>query len=531
MDPGLTAIAAFKNLEVLGIRGCDHATDAALAAIATGCTKLKSVDMLNLDYVTAAVVELFCAHCPHLTTLNCEGCNMTGKEYSTAMKRKPLPFASPVNSKCRLEDLPKAVVRHNRYSMAVQNDEVYARMLQKFGRFIVSTYIFRIAKKVRRQELANMKRVFLAFRAGTQKAKKEGIKEKRHYGAVELQHLMRKVYAIHLARRKARVLRKQKHARELLQRAFRGFASRKRTTATFTRLYYYYNLIGHLAHKLVVIKAARRTHRRILCVQGFARMVGPRMRYRRLRYAIRCLQLKLRYYMRKNNVKLRREHLKREEIRLENIRRDKASRFLQRNWKATFFNKTMAPFILTCCIFFRVDYDEKKWNSSMIQRRWRGYIVRLKNYRRTEAFRRCALAAAKIQSIGRMRIMRKRFLPMRRKARKIRKRWLALCVLAMPKLRIGVHVKTMQKYANRFIFIMRRHYASIHIQRIYRGYYYRLKWMLLIYLIHTDKVNKIKRAFYLYKLRKMRRAQINRRHMSSWKIWVSAYLHVNFPCD
>lgn len=145
--------------------------------------------------------------------------------------------------------------------MEVQHHDRFARVLQKFGRFILSTYIFRLAKKVRRQQRALMQRVFVAFRHGTHISRKEGIQAKRHYGAVDLQRFMRRMYAVHLARVKARVLREQKHARLLLQRVFRGFASRKRTTATFTKLYYFYNLIGHMVHKYVVLRAARQTHR------------------------------------------------------------------------------------------------------------------------------------------------------------------------------------------------------------------------------------------------------------------------------
>lgn len=145
--------------------------------------------------------------------------------------------------------------------MEVQQHERYARVLQKFARFILSTYIFRLAKRLRREQRALMQRVFVAFRAGTHLSRKEGIQVKRHYGAVDLQRGMRRMYAIHLARVKARLLRKEKHARLLLQRVFRGFASRKRTTATFTKLYYFYNLIGHMVHKYAVIRAARQTHR------------------------------------------------------------------------------------------------------------------------------------------------------------------------------------------------------------------------------------------------------------------------------
>jgi hypothetical protein len=503
MDPGLTAIAALVNLQILGIRGCDYATDPAIVAIAVGCTRLKSVDMLNLDLVNATADEAFARNCPFLTTLNCEGCAFTPKEYVAAVNKK-LPFAVPAGSKCRLVPLPRTVVNYNHYVMEVKRHDVSARVIQKFGRYVVATQLLRIAKRLKRQQKGNMKRVFHAFRLGVMRSKKEGLKERHHYGAIDLQRCMRKVYAIHLARVKARGLRRERDARGNLQRVFRGFASRKRTIATFTKLYVFYNRIGHLVHKYVVIRAARRNHRRILCAQGFARMVGPLVRFRLLRWAIRFLQRRWRKYVRTHQELLRKAAEKRERIRLENIRRDKAARFLQRNWKNTFFNKSMAPFILTACIFFRVNYDEQKWHSTMIQRRWRGFIVRLKLYRKTSIFRKRHRAASLIQAMARRRIQKRRFFHLRRRMRKVNKHYRALLVNSRPRLRIGIVVKIIQKYVRRLLFIMQRIYAAIHIQRIFRGYYYRGKWMLLVYEVHTMKVNKIKRAFYLYKLRFVR---------------------------
>lgn len=155
-----------------------------------------------------------------------------------------------------------------------------------------------------------------------------------------------------------------------------------------------------------------------------------------------------------------------------------------------------------------------------MQRYWRGYIVRLKNYRRTEAFNKTYQAACKIQSILRMRLCRKHFFPLRRFMKRLNQRYRVLLLFSRPRLRLGLVVKVLQKYARRFVFVMRRYYASIHLQRVYRGYYYRQKWLLLVYQLHTDKVNKIKRVWYLYTLRKKRKAELHRRHMAAYKIWV-----------
>ena len=111
MNPGLVAISTMRSLHTLGIRGCDHATDDALIAIAEGCTKLRSLDMLNLDFISVEAIRSFVTHCPFLTTINCEGCNFTAKEFAAAVKRK-LPFAMHIGgNKCKIVDFPKALVR------------------------------------------------------------------------------------------------------------------------------------------------------------------------------------------------------------------------------------------------------------------------------------------------------------------------------------------------------------------------------------------------------------------------------------
>lgn len=501
MDPGLFAIAeGLTNLQVLGIRGCDHATDAPIIAIATACRKLHSVDMLNLDYVSAEVLRAFAEHCPHLTVLNSEGCNFTAREYVAALQKK-LPYATPVGSKCRLFQLPRPVVNFNKYVMEVKSHDRYARVLQRFGRFIVSTRLLRIARKLKRQEATNMKRIFAAFRLGVERSKKEGLRVKHHYAAIDLQRGMRRVYAVHLARLRARRLRRERDARLLLQRVIRGFMSRKRTTATFTRLYIFYNRIGHIVHKYLVLREARRTHRHIVCAQAFARMVGPLVRYRLMHWAISTLQIRWKHYVRRHAEILHRQQLERERLRLEAIRRDQAARLLQRNWKNTFFNKCMAPFILTACVYFRVNYDDQKWHSTMIQRRWRGYIVRLKLCRKTSTERKRYNAAVAIQALVRGRIQRKRFFRLRKRMRKVNKCYRTLLVNSRPRLRIGRVVKVLQKYVRRFLFVMRRYYAAITLQCVYRGYRGRRKWTMLIFLVHTKKVNKIKRAFHIYKCR------------------------------
>lgn len=112
MDEGLIAIGqSLPNLHTLGIRACEHATDLAITHIAEGCTKLRSIDITNLDFVSVQSVQELTNHCPYLTSLTCEGCNFTPGEFAAAVK-KALPFARHMGgSKCKLVDFPRALVR------------------------------------------------------------------------------------------------------------------------------------------------------------------------------------------------------------------------------------------------------------------------------------------------------------------------------------------------------------------------------------------------------------------------------------
>jgi hypothetical protein len=69
-----------------------HITDGPAIEIAQSCMHLKTLDLLNLDYLTLPAVCSFATHCPLLTTLNCEGCDLTAKEYASVVGRV-LPFA------------------------------------------------------------------------------------------------------------------------------------------------------------------------------------------------------------------------------------------------------------------------------------------------------------------------------------------------------------------------------------------------------------------------------------------------------
>ena len=519
MDEGITALSRLSNLEVLCIRGCDHVTDAAVIAVAAGCTKLTTLDITNLDYVSADVLRALALRCPHLRTLNGECCNFTTADYHRSVDRK-LAFARPARGKCRLEDLPRGVMVYNAYVLETRRQEVYVRRIQRFGRCIIDVYNKQLAGKLAEKALADNRRMFRLFRAAVRASYNEYKQEMKIVAASTLAIRMRQLYSIYLSRRKARMLRRERAATLLLQRMFRGFVGRKRSIAKFRRLFGFYCKIGHLAHKYTVIRAVRKLHRQIILVQSFARMVPCYTRYMSFRYALRSLQTKYRYRLRKERVERERAFQLREVVRQKGAQRDAAARFIQKNWKASFFNKSMSGFILTCCIYYRIDGDDRLWAATIIQKRWRGFIVRLKKWRAWRKQFSSNAAAVTIQSMVRRMLQRRRYLPWRDVQLRVRENWRRIAVLSRPKLRLGLVVRVIQRYVLRFISVIRRYRASITIQTRVRGNSARAKVVIMRLMAFVVKANKIKRAFQLYKLRRARKELLARRHMAAYKISV-----------
>ena len=499
-DTGIIAIANIQNIEILKINSCEYCTDISIITIAKQCKQLYILEINNLDYINISVISRLTEHCPYLTILSAENCNFTSIEYMKTVYKK-LPFATPITNKCRLMPHSNSIINYNKYIININNHIKYIKILQKFGKYIIGTYLIRLAKKIKKQQLLFLKRIFHLFYINILKSKKENLKIKNYYNAIELQNKIKQLYVISIYRRQARLLRKQRDARLLIQRYYRGYYIRKRINKKFTKLFYYYNKIGYLVYKYIIIIAARKNHRRILCIQAFGRMIPIYIKYKYILYAIKTIQIKFKYYYYKNQKIIQFNNLKiikeKERILLYN----KAAIVIQKNWKSIYFNKIMSSYILTCCIYYRINYDEQQWNSIIIQKYYRRYIVLIKLYRLKLNKENYMKAIIKIQSIIRFYIIYKKYYNYKKKLKKLNKKYRLLFIYSLPKLRIGKIIKKIQKFIRYFLFKLARYYSSIRIQYNYRGYISRKKVKILIYMMHTDKVNQIKRVFYLYKLR------------------------------
>eukprot|EP01033_Poteriospumella_lacustris_P007676 gene7676-5518_t len=396
----------------LGIRSCDLLTDKGIQAIARyGHRSLQHLDMLNLDYVTTQGISTLVARCRLLTTLNCDGCAFTAQEFAQVLRRqtnatldptmggKGLLFAHAHRGRCQVEALPRPVVQYNRfvYSVSLRRHQA-ARVLQKFAYWILHQQDILLARRRGKAEVWRLRRIFQFFQLAIRKARHERQYEDRLAAVHVLQRELPRLYAVHVARQRLRHKRRCRVATVTLQRCTRGFLVRNRLYRRFQRLYFFYNKIGHLAHKYAVVHQARHVHRLILATQAFARMVPVRVWFWTFRRGLVMLQRRIRRVLaKKTRAILRRRHLD-EVASAMARRRHAAARVLQRNLKACLFNKLMVPFICTCCVYARNEWDDQEWAALLVQKRYRGWIVRYRKYRAIVEISERYLAARKLQA-------------------------------------------------------------------------------------------------------------------------------------
>ncbi len=515
-DPGLKALGGLKKLTSLSIRGLDFVTDDGLTVLARNCRHLHHLEMTGLDLVTVRALKQIIRYCESLTVLNCETCAFTPGEFAATVGKK-LPFAKAANAKCKLDIYPAPLINYNHYVQQLRVKDQHARTLQRFAKNMLATKWQLIVKQTARKRLKDMRNVFHAMRLVIKKDGKDRAKFMKNRAATRLQQLMRRLMAVHLARRRARHLRVQQRARICIQSHFRGYRTRKRTYWVFKRLYYFYSKIGHLAHKLLTITAARHTHRLLLATQAFARMVPVRAAFWRCLAGIIELQRRVRFHLDGGRA-AKLEAAEQARLRAILVQQNAAARVIQKNWKGTWFNKCMSPYILTCCIWWRSDWDERLWNSIVIQRYFRGHSVRLKDWKRKKALTIRDDSALLIQKNYRGYVTRCWHATAGPHMRRVLAGWKLFFIYAKPKLRLGRYCKRIQRFRRLYCFICQRIDAALEIERVYRGLKGRKRALLVSYSNKIKDIEKIQHQWYCYRQRKRREFRAARRHMAAYKI-------------
>ena len=294
-----------------------------------------------------------------------------------------------------------------------------------------------------------------------------------------------------------------------------GHASRKRSWKYFARLYVFYTKIGQLAHKLLVISAARKLHQQIVAVQSIARMFPRRLLYTITHLYFRKFQWKVENYCRR--MKSARQALGKI-VDIICLKDDSAVR-IQKNYRAVRFNRMVVEYPVVCGHWYRGDVAGENWSVTKIQAALRGFMCRLALSRNSSAPNVRRRAATNIQRIVRGIRGRKYARGVKIYRRLVKLRWrVILC--ALPCLRMGYYVKKIQKRFRLFSFRSHRWAAAICVQRAYLRYQARvenlrhLRWRL------ERLVASINLNFRIFKARRWRKEKRFREHMAAWKIQV-----------
>lgn len=525
------------QLVSLGIRSCDLITDKGIQSIARYCgSSLQSLDIMNLDFVTLQSIRSILARCQLLVTLNCDGCAFTPHEFASLLQRetnfpispsygiKGLIFSQVATGRCRLEARPKPVLMFHRYlySEAMRRHHA-AIILQRFVYRALHYQEFLRSKTKGKAEMWRLRRIFLYLQIGIRKCRYDRQYEDRQQAIQVLQRELPRLYAVRLARR---LLAKKKIiyvATLTLQRCFRGFSVRNRLYRRFTRLYFFYNKIGHLAHKYRVVHQARIVHRFILATQAFGRMVPVRVRFWLFRRGIVMLQRRVREMLHKKQRLIQYRRRKAERAHALHLRRNAAASLLQRNLKAGLFNRMMAPFIFTCCVYARNEWDEQNWSAMLIQKRYRGWITRYRKYKAILEVSERYIAAKRIQVAWRryqqyIKIYPVRIVPYRRAIYNMKR----LFRRNRPRLCLGRrYVRRIQRWYRNWRLIWAREVAALQVQCCFRQYHarHRLREQFLARLETSAEI--VKRALWKWHWKCFRRAMKRRQHMAAFRIYVS----------
>jgi hypothetical protein len=519
-DPGIVALSNLKNLYILSIRNLDNVTDSPLLLLSESCTKLKSLEISGLDMISINVVKSLSKYCYKLETLNCDLCNFTSGDFADVVRPR-LPLGMPNNLRSKLDQRPRPIYEYNKFVVQTRECRFAAWILTKFGIYCIAWVRQRQCKRDRIAAIKQIKISYFNFLQRRRQLHYNGNKNQRTRCANILQQWAKQQLGNKIVMWKRYSLYKRSKKALIMQRIFRGHMARKRTKKIFEKLFYYYNLIGHMAHKIWILHYARIFNKKHILIQSVGRMFPHKLTFILTKRSIITLQIKIRNYLkRRRGCRGCIQYLIREIGGQES-----SANVIRKNWRIKMFNKQMSTFVFICAIYWRTLDDEKDWRQVQLQAWWRGQMVRNENWRIRELPKMRERKALKIQSIWYRYLTRCWYIPFKKKLKyhmTLWRKWVNSCC----HMRLGAITRPLQKTYKLYYFNLKRLRSNITISRYYRGYVARKKLADYKYIIDTKYAGRIVRQYRLYKGRQWRKYMHALRHMSAWKI--QHIIHVLF---
>eukprot|EP01042_Synura_sphagnicola_P001856 gene1856-2182_t len=259
-----------KCITNLNIRNCDHVTDQALYYLAAHCKNLTSLDVTSLDMVSAEGIARVARNCLKLTYFNCSSCNMTSHEFS-AVTRSTLPLATAAAMKCCLQSRPRDIFTYNSYVLKVREDAFYITIIQRFARVLISRRFRRRLRATYERSSVDIQRCFRGYMARKLFRELKRLHAIENRNATRLQRLMRRMFGQRYVEERKHRENKRLASSILIQRIFRGYASRKRSRKLKLKRMENDRKLAALVKKALVISYTRKLITRVILLQRCVR--------------------------------------------------------------------------------------------------------------------------------------------------------------------------------------------------------------------------------------------------------------------
>ena len=516
-DVGVTAAPSLPNLEALNLRNCDRISDVSLRYLAKNAPNLRNLDVNSLDLVSIDGVAAVALGCRKLGALNCSNCNLTAMEFASAI-RFVLPLLQPAAGKCFGESRSMEICSFNKYVLQMHEYTQHIKVVQRFVRIINARGYRKRLKELYNKSATEIQRIYRGYKGRIRFNKCMKAHKILYAQATRLQRAMRVLFGKHYKNEKSKLDNKRHQKALLIQKIFRGHASRKRSNIRKERRRRMDVQIVHKAKKILLKSYIMKLKNSVILLQRQIRRLVMRKRYLRVRHGIILLQGFVRAYIStKRNLRMQ----QRNATMLRQARKTAAA-VISRNWRAIDNNKRLLDFVMDCAIHYSSKYDNENWNANNIQAAFRGFMARKRVARHKMLMKKEEGSSIVLQAHWRKYSAREAFILMKIRMRRIFKNFKIL-YKGVWTLYHGIFAAKIQRLVRKFLFLLQRKYACVRIQRVYRGRIGRLIWKDKMDQKKLIMAEKIQRQYRVFSARKHRKEMLYCQYFMAKRIQV--WLH------
>jgi hypothetical protein len=511
------------SLEILSLRSCDLVTDLGIYTLGKYLgDKVTSLDISNCDYVTIDSVNYLIGRCLFLIKFDCFGCNLTPQEFAVSPARF-LPFSKPFPGKCHLEKRSLPIIQYNKDIYSKKDLPKFIAIIIRFLQRLKFLKGLLREKQHAKQEKALLAFYFIKLKQSVSGNMKIKQRKRRIHAVKIIQYSLRRWYIRRRSKKELIFRRRRYGAVLLLQRVYRGYRIRKRLYVRYKRERQVKDSWNAIVRRYWIVFFKRKLVSFVLLLQRWMRKCLNSWKYHAYRNAIILLQQKFKSKYSSLQEQYRFSMKTKEFRHLTFILRDRSVRIIQKNWKARLFNREISSFLLYCGIVQYSEFQEKEWNSTIVQKRFRGFLIRKKRYEQKTENEKWNENAIKVQTLWKIHFLKKLYQKKKVRFQKVKVLWKYL-IVKRSFLILGFYCKKIQRCYRLYCFRQERYQAAILIYQFYHYQKYKF-WKKHLSFVKAIKgcllIQSYWKAYLIKKELKIRRA---REHMAAFKIVVSFFL-------